>query len=463
MYYDFLRKIPLFAELPEADLRHLCGMVEEVRLSAGEELFPEGSTGDRAYVVKEGQLEVLKASSGRPVLLSVADAGQVIGEMALLEERPRMASVRARTDCTLIAIQKEQLDHLLSTSASAAMTLFYTILERWHSTVAALREREKMAQLGSLTAGVAHELNNPAAAVKRGASQLQGAIEELERAESSLNRLNVNEAQGQKLHALKQHAQEQAARPPQMDVLARGEQEYQLESWLEAHGITNGWELAPALVNLDYDTGELAALAGEFGADLPSVVAWLNAVFTVHNLLAEVRQGSEQISHAVKALKTYSYLDQGPVQAVDVHQGLDDTLLILRHKLKSGISVRRDYAPDLPRIQGYGSELNQVWTNIIDNAADALGGQGTITIRTYQDDDGVAVEIEDDGPGIPPEVQQRLFEPFFTTKAPGQGTGLGLDISYNVVVHKHRGDIQVFSRPGQTRFRVWLPLNFEAV
>ena len=181
----------------------------------------------------------------------------------------------------------------------------------------------------------------------------------------------------------------------------------------------------------------------------------------MHNLLAEIGTGVGRISQIVKALKTYSYLDQAPVQAVDVREGLEDTLLILRSKLE-GISVRREYAPDLPRIQGYGSELNQVWTNLIDNAAYAVDGKGEIVLRTRREGDSVIVEVQDNGPGIPAEIKDRIFDPFFTTKPVGQGTGLGLDISYNIVVNKHRGDIQVSSEPGRTVFEVRLPLNFEA-
>jgi signal transduction histidine kinase len=185
----------------------------------------------------------------------------------------------------------------------------------------------------------------------------------------------------------------------------------------------------------------------------------MNVIHGVYNLLAEIGQGATRISEIVKALSSYSYLDQAPVQAVDIHRGLDNTLLIVQHKLKQGISVRREYMPNLPKIEAYGSELNQVWTNIIDNAADAMGGHGTIIIRTWLEGEWVIVEIEDNGPGIPAEIQSKLFDPFFTTKAPGHGTGLGLDISYKIIVHKHRGDIKVFSEPGQTRFQVWLPLQ----
>ena len=463
MIYEFLKKVPLFADLGEADLERLCDMVEEVHLSAGEELFAEGSPGDWAYIVQGGQLEVIKASSGREVLLNVLQPGEVVGEMALLEDKPRMASVRARTDSELLGIHKEQLDHLLHTSQSALRAMFNTILRRWRGTESMLRQSEKMAQLGTLSAGVAHELNNPAAAVQRGAGQLQTAIAQLEPAQQQLSRLILTEEQQKALQRLAQGAHEQAARPPELDALARSDREYELETWLEKRSVADAWELAPTLVNLDYDSAGLTSLAESFAADqLVAVIRWLNTIYTVYNLMAEVRQGAGRISDIVKALKSYSYLDQAPVQTVDVHEGLDNTLLILRSKLKSGISVRREYAPDLPKIQAYGSELNQVWTNITDNAADALNEQGQITIRTRQDEEWVLVEIEDNGSGIPQEIQSRIFDPFFTTKPPGQGTGLGLDISYNIIVYKHRGDIRVVSQPGKTCFQVWLPVNFEA-
>ncbi len=209
---------------------------------------------------------------------------------------------------------------------------------------------------------------------------------------------------------------------------------------------------------------ELNTLAQQFDTKhLPTIIDWLGATYTVHNLLAEIGQGANRISGIVKALKSYAYLDQAPVQSVNISEGLDDTLLILRSKLKTGVSVRREYAPDLPNIEGYGSELNQVWTNIIDNATDALSDtpHATITISTRSENEWVIVEIQDNGPGIPPDVQPRVFDPFFTTKPPGKGTGLGLDISYNIVTNKHRGDIKLSSRPGNTCFQIWLPINFE--
>ena len=457
--YETLKNVPLFSGLPEDDLRRLCESAEDVRLAAGEQLFAEGSPGDRAYVITDGTLEVVKTSGPREVLLNVLSAGDVVGEMALLEDNPRMASVNARTDALLVAITKEQLDELLNTSLPATRAMFDTILGRWRSTEGMLRQGEKMAQLGTLTAGVAHELNNPAAAVKRGADQVGDAIERCAAAERALAVIGLPPSIAERIEAEIAHAKEAAGKPPDIDALARSDREYEVETWLTGLGADDGWELAPALVDLGHDAASLAELTREAKpAQAAAAARQVGATYAMHTLIAEIGQGAGRISDIVKALKSYAYLDQGPVQDVDLHEGLDNTLLILRGKLK-GIDVRREYAPDLPRIQAYGSELNQVWTNLIDNAADALDGRGTITLRTRSEGDWAIVDVEDDGPGIPSEIQSRVFDAFFTTKPPGKGTGMGLDITYNIVVYKHRGDIRLESEPGMTRFSVWLPLG----
>ncbi len=461
--YEFLKKVPLFAGMPEEDLRQLCRATVEVELSAGEQLFAEGDPGEQAYIIRKGQLEIVKTSGRREVMLAVHGSGVVIGEMALLEDKPRMATVRAIEDSRLIAIHKDQLDRLLNTSLSASRAMFHTILSRWQATESLLRQNEKMAQLGTLAAGVTHELNNPAAAVKRGSDQMQKALIAYRQAQVQLDKLSMTDTQQDAVQKLMNRAQEKAAQPPEMDALARSDLEYSIETWLEDRGMQDPWDVAPALVNLDFDTEELNTLVGCFAKEqLALVIDWLNSIYDVYNLMTEIGRGAERISDIVKALKAYSYLDQAPVQDVDVHEGLDNTLLILRHKLKSGINVRREYATNLPRIEAYGSELNQVWTNIIDNAADALSGKGNIVIRTRVKDEWIVVEIEDNGPGIPVEIQSQIFDPFFTTKPPGDGTGLGLNISYNIVVQKHRGDIKVTSQPSNTCFQVWLPISAKA-
>ncbi len=421
--HDFLKKIPLFATLPPADLDRLCAMVTEERYQAGEELFPEGSPGDRAYVIKDGQLEVLKASGGRQVLLAVRQPGEVIGEMSLLKSAPRFATVRARTDCLLLAIAHEHLDHLLNTSPSAARAMLFTITARLRSTELVLRQSEKMAQLGTLTAGIAHELNNPAAAVQRGASLLQDGISHLQRIHLKLTELDLSQAQRNALLSLDEDARQRAAQPVDLDALDRSDREAAVEDWLDGQGIADGWELAPILVNLGYQSDQLDRLVGIFLQEqLPVIVQWLEASYTLYNLLEEITRGTAQMSAIVKALKSYVYLDQAPVQSIDLHESLDNTLVMLRGKLKGGIELRRDYAASLPHIQAYGSELNQVWTNLIDNAVDAMDGHGELILRTRQEGDWVIVEIQDNGPGIPPRSSQtfsaRFSPPNRLAKAP---------------------------------------------
>lgn len=477
--HDFLRRVQLFAGLPDEDLENLCWMVEGVQLRAGQTLFTEGSPGDTAYVIEAGELEIIKESLGRDVLIVVRKPGEVIGELALLHDWTRTATVRARTDARLMVITREQMRQLLRSSPTAAEALFNTVRDRWQMTESLLRQNEKMANLGNLTAGVAHELNNPAAAVRRGADQLQAAMRELGDSFVALGRLNLPPEQQDHIEKLTKQARHQALQPQELDALTLSDREQALEEWLEAHDVRGGWALATTLALLKLD-GALPWLGENFsGERLAAVIAWLNGNYLTMNLLEELRHGAARISEIVKALKSYTYLDQAPVQQVDIQRGLEDTLLILRHKLKNGISVRREFSPILPKIEAYGSELNQVWTNLIDNAADALLEAGTenptIILRTRLEglanandpmqtlsiavEKWVVVTVEDNGPGIPTDNLPRLYEPFFTTKPIGVGTGLGLNITYNIVVHHHRGDIRVTSRPGLTRFEVWLPLK----
>ncbi len=460
MIRDFLRNVPLFEELPEEELAQICSMSRRIQLEQGEMLFAEGDEGYTAYVIEDGALEIFKGSSPNEVLLAVRKPGEVIGEIALLENSPRMASARANAETTLIEIKKDQIDDLLHTSQSATLALFKSVLSRWRSTEALLRQNEKMAQLGTLTAGVAHELNNPASAMKRAAEHLAEALAELQQANDRLNRHTFDTDQQEELERLRALVQERAKEPPEFDALARSDLEGALENQLGQMGLEDPWEYAPGLVDLGLDMDTVSSLGERFeAAALPDVFYYISKAYQVPALLREIESGSGRISSIVQALKSYTYLDQGPTQAVDIHQGLKDTLVILRSKVGSGVTLRSEFSEDVPLIHAYGSELNQVWTNLIDNALDAVGDEGEITLRTRLDGDWVEVEVEDNGPGIPQEIQGRILDPFFTTKPVGKGTGLGLDISYNIVVHKHKGTLNFDSVPGKTTFKVRLPLQ----
>jgi signal transduction histidine kinase len=323
-----------------------------------------------------------------------------------------------------------------------------------------LRESEKLATLGKLSAGVAHELNNPAASMQRGTEQLRDAIIKLGKSEFDLGQLNLSALQ---LKSLQSHTiliEQRNKAETYMDPIKRIDQETKVEAWLDKQGLENAWGLAPVLVTMGFDAEGLLNLAKQFkNQEFQMIADFLSNKYTTHNLLNEIKLGSEKISEIVKAMKSYAYLDQAPVQSVDIHDGLNDTLVMLKGYLKNGIQLRRDFAQNLPCIEAYGSELNQVWTNIIDNALNAIKENGELILKTYRENNWAVVEINDNGPGIPEDIQTKIFDPFFTTKPPGEGTGLGLYVSHNIIVNKHKGQISVHSEQGRTRFTVKLPLN----
>ncbi len=456
--FDFLRGIPLFSDLSAQDLQRLVGVARRLELAAGEQLFHQGDPGDYAYVIEDGKIEISRFSDGREILLATRGRGEVIGEMALLEQSPRMATARAATPVVALAIGRDQLDDLLGSSPSAARAMVCTSMDRLRETEAALRQSEKMAQLGVFTAGLAHELNNPAAAVVRGADQMRLALPVLLQGPAVVAHLGLSPVQFEELAR-----RFEKSMPPAVSegALARSDREEAIERWLAKQGIAGRGVLAAELAAVGYDAAGLQAMAGVFSTtQLAGLLPLICASATLQSLLDEIGRGAREIASIVRAMKSYVYLDQGPVQAVDIHEGLEDTLVILRHKLKAGIEVTRDFAPGLPRVSAYGSELNQVWTNLIDNAADAMAGRGRITLRTRSEEAWVIVEVQDDGPGIPETLRPRVFTLFFTTKPQGKGTGLGLSTAYKIV-RRHGGSIDFRSRPGETIFTVRLPIDFE--
>ncbi|OGO21321.1 MAG: hypothetical protein A2Y54_04555 [Chloroflexi bacterium RBG_16_51_16] len=459
MNRDFLKAQPLFAGLSGPDLDWLAEQVQAISISAGEFLILEGEPGDSAYIVVKGEFEIVKKSDQREIVIAVREPGAVIGEMALIDNTPRVASVRAVTNGNLLKISDTVFIRLLEKSATAVMAILRTVSGRLRQNEAMLRQSEKMAALGTLSAGLAHELNNPASAARRSADQLRAKLNNWQQLNSELDQIKFDEIQRGKLSTLRMKMGDRHEKKALRDPFAQSELENEIQSWLADRGVQSAWEISSELASAGFDTTSLSDLCETYTPkQLNIVVNWLAVGFTVHALIDEVRLSTERISEIVKSVKEYSYLDQAPLQEVDVHEGLNNTLVILRHKLKEGIQISKQYESTLPRIEAYGSELNQVWTNILDNAIDALPGKGVITIRTYSKDSHIYVEISDNGPGIPVEIQKRIFEPFFTTKPPGVGTGLGLHISYSII-HKHYGEIRVMSHPGETCFQVKLPIS----
>ena len=454
---ELMRQLPLLQGLAAEDLDLLHGMSRVASVAAGSFLMREGEAGDTLYIVIDGELEVLTAS-GQTV--ATRGAGEVVGEMAVLQRAPRNASVRTLRERRLLVIGHDAFATLLSRSATATLTVLATVVGRLRDLETILMHNEKLAALGTMAAGLAHELNNPAAAISRSTSQLRDALEGWERGTTEVAGLTLAEPEAHTLAELRAELLRRVEQPRLLDPLSRSEQEDELQDWLEEIGAEPAWEIAPVLVASGWQREVLQPLVEPFGADpRAAVVHWLAAGASLFSLVEEARTSAEAISQLVTSVKSYAYLDQAPVQEVDIHEGLEDTLVILRHKMGSGIGVRREYAPGLPRIEAFGSELNQVWTNIIDNAIDAMQAKGELALRTYSRPDQVVVEIRDDGPGIPAEIRRRILEPFFTTKPVGSGTGLGLHIAYDIVVRRHHGHLYVTSEPGSTCFEVVLPLR----
>jgi signal transduction histidine kinase len=379
----------------------------------------------------------------------------------LLAGSPFMASGRALTDCRLFLIPNRLFRRLLTENGPFSQTILQTMAERVQLLQSVAGQREKLDSLGTLAAGLAHELNNPASATRRSAEDLR---EDFAKLRSLGWRLAHAAARGEldpsALDALERSvAATSATKPPKpLDTLEESEREEELALWLEDLGLDDAWDLAPAFADAGLRTEDLEALTGTIPAGpWADALRYLGAVIGVSDLLDEVESSAGRVSEIVQTMEGYSYMDRAPLQDVDINRSLRDTVSVLGYKL-NGTEVGLDLDPNLPRVAAYGGELNQVWTALLDNAVDAARG-GRVGVRTTCERDLVLVEVSDDGPGIPEDLRGRIFEPFFTTKDVGSGTGLGLDVSYRIVVGRHGGDIHVVSEPGDTRFEVRLPVR----
>jgi len=369
-------------------------------------------------------------------------------------------SLKAITPCRFFVLGSGDFAAMMNDWFPMAVHLLEVLFFGNQSRQRAISQRERLLALGSLSAGLTHELNNPAAAAVRATASLRERVAGMRGKLRLLAAGKYERASLESIIELQQRAVEKVAKAPKLDPLATSDAEDEVSDWLEDHGIRDGWQLAPTFVQAGLTSEWLDRVRDCVGDHmLEPALRWLNYTVETELLMNEIEDSTTRVSTLVGAARQYSQLDRAPFQVVDVHDLLDSTLLMMSAKIGGGVSVVKDYDRSLPQIPAYPSELNQVWTNLIENALQAMDGSGTLTVRTARDDGSVLVEIGDTGPGIPADLQKRIFEPFFTTKPVGQGTGLGLDISWRIVVNKHHGDLRVESEPGNTRFQVRLPLT----
>jgi signal transduction histidine kinase len=453
----------LFENLSAEQLRTLADLGSEMRFEPGEIVFVEGQPADFLWVLLAGEMELERNVGGRRVPITTASRPGTYGGGLQAFTRANMpigyrATARTTQPSRFFCLPSSELGRLLGEWSPLARHLLEGYFQRLESIEATVREQERLVSLGRLAAGLAHEVNNPAAAAMRATTELRGALKQLEDVVAWLAdaELPVNRLRG---WLTLQREALATVRPPARSGIELANAEDELGTWLDEHAVDNSWSLASTFTTVGLDGAWLDRAAAVLDTrELSSCLNWIAASLLSTNLVDQIDDGVGRISQLVTAVKEYSYMDRAPEHEVDVHDGLEKTLLVLHHKTRSGVQIRREYDDHLPRIQANGAELNQVWTNLIDNAIDAMHGQGQIVIRTRRENGTVVVEIEDQGPGIPPELMSRIFDPFFTTKEPGKGTGLGLDIVRRIVVDGHHGDVAVASAPGDTRFSVRLPI-----
>ncbi len=452
--------VPLFSQLDDSQ-RACLSTGTEVHFARGEIVLREGDQSNFFYVMLEGELRVTKFFGEQEIFLATGAPGRFFGEIQILLDVPNSVLVRVVANSRLFRLPRAAFWDLLRTSPTVAREIMRTLATRLRNMEGYTQEREKLIQLGAMAAGLAHELNNPATAARRAAADLRQSVEKVQDYACELNE-TLSAGQWQQLVATSQEAVDCATSQPKLNSFEQSDREEVIECWLDSHKVADAWDLAPALVNARVDEAALETFKRTVPAqDLENAIQWLAANLTTHDLLKSISHSTERVSELVGAVKSYSFMDQAPWQEIDVHEGIENTLIILGHKLRN-VTVTRDFDRTLPRLGAYGGELNQVWTNIIDNAIYAVGGTGRIEIRTRRDGEFFLVEIADNGSGIPPAVQPHIFTvPFFTTKG-GSGTGLGLVITYRIVAERHHGKIDFSTGPDGTQFNVRLPFELPA-
>jgi signal transduction histidine kinase len=442
---EILRGLPYFTDLPDDLLSRVCDASEQISISQGRVIIEEGSTSEEMYVVVDGELAVTKRSGDKDVELGRIGPGEVVGEIALLDQAPRTATVSALMDSFVIRLPVAAFEDLLSDSR-VVRRMFKTVTSRLRGIEDTLRHEERMAALGKMAAQLMHELNNPAAAVAR-------SVQELERIQGLLS----EEAATLASEFWGGEFASPGPREGELSALDRSDAESALASWLERARIPDPWDLAPALVDAGWDVGLLEkSLVGVPENVRHHLGRWLGLRASAEQVLGELGIGARRIAELVRVVKEYSFLDRAPIQEVDVTSGIRDTLILLKHKLKN-VEVTQSFAENLKTVVAPGRDLNQVWTNLIDNAADAMPEEGgALSISARNDGNEVVVEVSDTGGGVSPDVVDRIFDPFFTTKEPGKGTGLGLH-TVQTIITRLGGSISISTNDVGTTFTVRLP------
>jgi signal transduction histidine kinase len=451
-----LLRVPVFADLPDDQLDWFISQAEELHLNAGETYSRQGDPANAMYVILEGHLQGRGELNGDIIVFDLGP-GDVTGVLPYSRMKQFTVSQRAETDSRGLRFPASLFPDLIQKMPELTKRLVGLMSDRIREVTRLEQQRDRLASLGKLSAGLAHELNNPASAAKRAASQLGHMLKKIRDASVELGRRDLTPTQKAEIEKLEASFTQPDIVPP--DALTISDLEDQIDSLLRSHGQNDLWMLAAGLARRNIKPEMVESLFANLDAETArAALVRIAASVEIASLLHEIESSTSRISDLVGAIKEYTHMDQAPVLNVDVVKSLETTLTILNHKLKQGVVVQRDYQPVPLLVNSFGSELNQVWTNIIDNAIDAMHGKGELRLRTHSDNGCAVVEIIDNGPGIPEEVEPHIFEPFFTTKGVGEGTGLGLD-TVQRIVKKHRGNIQVNSKPGETRFQVWLPLS----
>ncbi|MYX33809.1 MULTISPECIES: ATP-binding protein [unclassified Streptomyces] len=460
-----LRTLFLFESLGEKELGWLSEQGRVERIPANSPVYAEGDPATCFYVLLSGTVSLGRLVHGDVVEVNRTDqrgvyAGATQAYLGDRVEQTYPNSLKAVTDCEFFLLPAEEFAGAMHRWFPMAVHLLEGAFFGYRKQNTIIGERERLLALGSLSAGLTHELNNPAAAAVRATSALRDRVTGMRHKLAMIADGRLDTRQLHELVELQDAAIKRMASAPERSALDAADAEDELTDWLDDHSVNGSWELASTLVAGGVDAEWLDSVVDTVGEErLEAAIRWLTYTLDTELLMGEIDDAVTRISGLVGAAKQYSQLDRAPQQTVDIHALLDATLTMLQAKIPGGVRVVKEYDRSLPQIQAYGAELNQVWTNLIVNALDAMGGSGTLTLRSSWDGaDRLVVEVGDTGPGISPEIRPRIFEPFFTTKPVGEGTGLGLDISYRIVVNKHHGDIRVESAPGDTRFTVCLPV-----